>query len=167
SEFAIRSHRVGRDGRSVRFPCGAGFHYKGRAIRRKCNGEYARIRAGIDDDWRQSAIELDVERVDAIGELFSNEKELTVRAKRQRRWSGVCRAEIGKRVRNRFKLSILGEAEARDAAARSFVDHVNEIAMLRYSNGCGPSARHLFYKRQIGAMDLKYGDVPATCVHSK
>ena len=81
SEFAIRCHRVGRDRRSVRLPCGAGFRHKAAPLGANVMANTPGSALGLTTIDARTAIELDVERVDAIGELFGDEKELAVRAK--------------------------------------------------------------------------------------
>ena len=68
---SIRKERVGRDRGSVVSASGTGLSDKRCAVRREPHGKRAGAGTWVDHDRSQCAVDLNMEGVDVIGQLFS------------------------------------------------------------------------------------------------
>src|SRR5208283_853718 len=105
-----------------------GFGYQRRSVGREENGERSRAGAGVDHDWSQGTVDLNVEGVDVVGGLFGYEQKFAVGAEGQRSGAGVAGGEIREGIRNWLECSISVQPEAHDVAGAAGIDHIYEVS---------------------------------------
>ena len=120
---------------------------------------------GVDDDGRESAVGLNVEDVDVVGDALGDDEELAVGAEGERGAAGGGAGEEGGGVFDLIELAAVAEVKADEAASAAAVEDVDEPA--EFGDGGGLCAAGGSFAEEVeGAVfvDVEDGDAAAAGV---
>jgi hypothetical protein len=162
---AVGVDSVGGDGGAVADAAWASLGDNGDSLGCEGYGEGAGSGVGVDDDGRESAVGLDVEDVDVVGDALGYDEELAVGTEGERGAARGGAGEEGGGVFDLVELAAIAEVKAYEAAGTAAVEDVDEAAGFGDGGGLC-TAGGSFAEKVEGAdfVDVEDGDVAAAGV---